>query len=122
MAPINNPKLTAFLAELRSSPDSNFLISHYHYLPAQEGVSGAPSQDLSPPLQAALAELGIKQLYSHQATALDALNAGKHILVATPTASGKTLIYNVPVIQSLLRNRAAAPSIFFRSRPWNRTS
>ena len=113
MAPINNPKLAKFLEELRSSPDSNFLISHYHYLPAQEGVSGAPSQDLSPPLQAALAELGIKQLYSHQATALDALNAGKHILVATPTASGKTLIYNVPVIQSLLEESSSRALYLF---------
>ena len=54
MAAGNNPKLAAFLAELRSSADSNFLVSHYHYLPTQEGINGFPSQSLPPQLQAAL--------------------------------------------------------------------
>jgi DEAD/DEAH box helicase domain-containing protein len=100
----NNPKLANFLSELRSAPDSNFSISHYHYLPAHDGIFLDPSQNLSPPLQTALENLGIKRLYSHQAKALDALQAGKHILVATPTASGKTLIYNVPVVRALVQD------------------
>ena len=104
MAAGNNPKLAAFLAELQSSPDSDFTVSHYHYLPAQDGVNRDPGRELPPDLRAALAHLGIRQLYSHQAKALDALNAGRHILVATPTASGKTLIYNVPVISALLQD------------------
>ena len=46
--------------------------------------------------------LGIPRLYSHQGEALAAIRAGKNLLVATPTASGKTLIYNLPVLESLL--------------------
>ena len=57
--------------------------------------------------------MGIKQFYSHQAKALDALEAGKHILVATPTASGKTLIYNVPVIKSLLQDPSSRALYLF---------
>ncbi len=103
MAAVNNPKLATFLSELRNSPESTSLISHYHYLPAQEGVFGTPSQALPAQIQSALTNLDIKRLYSHQANALDSLRAGKHILVATPTASGKTLIYNVPVVSALLQ-------------------
>ncbi len=103
MAAVKNPKLATFLAELRASPESNSLISHYHYLPAKEAVFGVPTQPLPPQLQAALTNLGIHRLYSHQAKALDILQAGKNILVATPTASGKTLIYNIPVVAALLQ-------------------
>jgi DEAD/DEAH box helicase domain-containing protein len=52
---------------------------------------------------------GVRQFYVHQAQAIDAIRQGKHVVVATSTASGKTLIYNVPVIERCLldwRSRA----------------
>ena len=122
MATGNNPKLAAFLAELRSSAGQRFSDQPLSLFAGPGRGERRPGPGASPRLQAALAHLGIRQLYSHQATALDALEAGRHILVATPTASGKTLIYNVPVISPSCRSRAAGPCIFFRSRPWNRTS
>jgi len=64
-------------------------------------------------LQAALRTLGITQLYAHQAQALDLLQDGRHILVATPTASGKTLIYNVPVVTALLQEQSARALYLF---------
>ncbi|MBM4287247.1 MAG: DEAD/DEAH box helicase [Deltaproteobacteria bacterium] len=103
MTTVNNPRLAAFLGKLRSSPETQAFISHYHYLPATEAVFGVPGQPLPPPLREALTRLGITRLYSHQAQALDSLQAGNHILVATPTASGKTLIYNIPVAAELLQ-------------------
>ncbi len=51
-----------------------------------------------------LAHLGIDRLYSHQIEALKALGQGKHIVTATPTASGKTLIYNIPVFEAVARD------------------
>ncbi len=45
---------------------------------------------------------GIRQLYTHQATALDTLHAGKNPVIVTPTASGKTLCYNLPVINAMI--------------------
>ncbi|HEV2029738.1 MAG TPA: DEAD/DEAH box helicase [Candidatus Dormibacteraeota bacterium] len=58
--------------------------------------------DLRPELVAALAGRGIERLYSHQAEAYEAVRKGRHLVVVTPTASGKTLCYNLPVLQRLL--------------------
>jgi len=60
--------------------------------------------DLRPELVAALANRGIERLYTHQAEAFAAVRNGRHLVVVTPTASGKTLCYNLPVLQRLLEN------------------
>lgn len=49
-----------------------------------------------------LKEMGFSKLYTHQQSAISAVDAGKHIVVSTPTASGKTLIYNLPVIRRIM--------------------
>src|SRR3989304_6846419 len=65
----------------------------------------APGQPLHPALQERLDALGVKSLYSHQAEALDLARSGANVMVATPSASGKTLCYNLPVAESLLAAR-----------------
>lgn len=55
-------------------------------------------------LSAVLEKSGISTLYSHQATAYQLIREGKNVVVVTPTASGKTLTYNLPIISSLLEN------------------
>jgi DEAD/DEAH box helicase domain-containing protein len=60
--------------------------------------------DLRPELVTALAGRGIQRLYSHQADAYRAVRQGRHLVVVTPTASGKTLCYNLPVLQRLLED------------------
>jgi DEAD/DEAH box helicase domain-containing protein len=60
--------------------------------------------DLTPGLVTALAGRGIQRLYSHQADAYRAVRQGRHLVVVTPTASGKTLCYNLPVLQRLLED------------------
>ena len=60
--------------------------------------------DLKPELAAALRSRGIDRLYSHQAEAYSAVRNGRHLVVVTPTASGKTLCYNLPVLQRLLED------------------
>jgi DEAD/DEAH box helicase domain-containing protein len=60
--------------------------------------------DLRPDLVTALAGRGIQRLYSHQADAYRAVRQGRHLVVVTPTASGKTLCYNLPVLQRLLED------------------
>jgi len=55
-------------------------------------------------LKAAYAGKGIRQLYSHQAAAADAVHSGKNIVVVTPTASGKTLCYNLPILNAILES------------------
>jgi DEAD/DEAH box helicase domain-containing protein len=55
-------------------------------------------------LRAAYSSKGIARPYSHQAQAAEAVHAGKNVVIVTPTASGKTLCYNLPVINAILEN------------------
>jgi DEAD/DEAH box helicase domain-containing protein len=59
-------------------------------------------------LTSALAEAyrtkGIRELYSHQANTAELVREGKNVVVVTPTASGKTLCYNLPVLNAVLEN------------------
>ncbi|MEJ2545070.1 MAG: DEAD/DEAH box helicase, partial [Calditrichaceae bacterium] len=59
---------------------------------------------LNPRIKGALQQKGIKQLYTHQLQTYEQVRAGKDIVVVTPTASGKTLSYNLPVFEELLEN------------------
>ncbi len=68
---------------------------------------------LLPELQQTLRALGIGQLYSHQAEAVRQVLKGRNILTATPTASGKSLIYNLPVFTELLQNPDAVALYIF---------
>src|ERR1700722_6285770 len=60
--------------------------------------------DLGPGLVRALGKRGIEQLYSHQAHAFGAAMRSQHFVVATPTASGKSLCFHLPVLETLSRN------------------
>ncbi|HEV2036633.1 MAG TPA: DEAD/DEAH box helicase [Candidatus Dormibacteraeota bacterium] len=75
-----------------------------HVIPAVAAKFAPLPADLRPELAAALAARGIDALYSHQADAYNAVRSGRHLVVVTPTASGKTLCYNLPVLQRLLEN------------------
>ena len=75
-----------------------------HVIPAAAAKFAPLPADLRPELAAALAARGIESLYSHQADAYKAVRNGRHLVVVTPTASGKTLCYNLPVLQRLLEN------------------
>ena len=76
-----------------------------HVIPEVSATFSSLPMDLRPELVAALARRGIERLYSHQAEAYAAVRkGGRHLVVVTPTASGKTLCYNLPVLQRLLEN------------------
>src|SRR5712692_428596 len=75
-----------------------------HVISASSADFAPLPPDLRPELAAALARRGIERLYSHQARAYEAVRNGRHLVVVTPTASGKTLCYNLPVLQRLLEN------------------
>src|SRR5438067_6680029 len=75
-----------------------------HTVQASSATFAPLPSDLRPELAAALARRGVERLYSHQAEAYAAVRSGRHLVVVTPTASGKTLCYNLPVLQRLLEN------------------
>ena len=69
---------------------------------AQPATLGSSVPPLSPVLWHALQQGGVERLYSHQAEAIELIRAGHDVVVATSTASGKSLIYNLPVVDDLL--------------------
>jgi DEAD/DEAH box helicase domain-containing protein len=72
------------------------------HIPASEGTFANFPPWMSPLLQKVLAKRGITQLYSHQARAVELVRQGRDVVLVTPTASGKTLCYNIPVLQRVL--------------------
>ena len=89
-----------FLAELKK----NSSVSGYHFIPACEPRFADLPQSLAPSLRSVLRERGIERLYSHQADAFRIAESGSNVAVVTPTASGKTLCYNLPVLQRIASN------------------
>ena len=71
---------------------------------------------LDPRLRRALASRGISQAYTHQAEAIEHALAGRHTVVVTPTASGKTLCYNAPVLHAILQDPAARALYLFPTK------
>ncbi|MDA2938074.1 DEAD/DEAH box helicase [Acidobacteria bacterium AH-259-A15] len=69
---------------------------------AQPGHFTDFPENLAASLKSALLKRGIRQLYTHQFEAYDLVKKGKHLVVVTPTASGKTLCYNLPVLNDLI--------------------
>ena len=80
-----------------ASRDSNgeVLTAVRHY-PAREAQWAEFPGWIHPELRAAYSAKGIRKLYTHQAAAMEAVHAGKNVVIVTPTASGKTLCYNCP--------------------------
>ncbi|MFI5052896.1 MAG: DEAD/DEAH box helicase [Acidimicrobiia bacterium] len=71
-------------------------------LPARPGRIGAPTAPLSPAVITSLQRRGVEELWTHQAAAIDALRARHNVVVATGTASGKSLCYQIPIVESIV--------------------
>jgi len=81
-------------------------------IPEQLGRYADLPPGLEPRLASAVAARGIARLYSHQAAAWESVTSGRHTVVVTPTASGKTLCYNLPVLQAVLQRGSRALYLF----------
>lgn len=84
--------------------------------PQPEGSTGRPGGATDPRLEQAFRKQGIDSLYSHQAEAISRAREGKNIVVVTPTASGKTLCYNIPVLESILAEPEARALYLFPTK------
>lgn len=90
-----------FVEHLKSLAFYQDQICHVEHIPAREARYRDLARPLSDSLQKALAGMGVTQLYTHQAQAITAVRAGHHVTITTSAASGKTLCYNVPVLEAL---------------------
>lgn len=88
---------------LKSDRAINNNIAHWKTFPPRDAVYTDPPEGLDLRLLNALRERGINQLYSHQHDAIKAAMNDQDLVVVTPTASGKTLCYNIPVLNKILK-------------------
>jgi len=93
-----------FLDEIMSYPNYRGQIAHIEDIPAKPAVYGDLEEPLPPQIQKMLAEQGVESLYSHQADAINAVRAGENVVVVTAAASGKTLCYNIPILEKALHD------------------
>ncbi|HEV2492867.1 MAG TPA: DEAD/DEAH box helicase [Terriglobia bacterium] len=86
------------------------------HLPAREARLEPFPTALAPPLVEILRQRGIESLYSHQACAFELAREGKNLVVVTPTASGKTFCYNLPILNTLVENPEARALYLFPTK------
>src|SRR5262245_38499920 len=96
------------------TPDE--VVTAVRRLPAVEAAYAAFPDGIDARLKAAFASRGIHQLYTHQAEAYAHVAAGRQVVVTTPTASGKTLCYNLPVLDRVLKNPSARALYLFPTK------
>ncbi|WP_319477417.1 DEAD/DEAH box helicase [Marispirochaeta aestuarii] len=94
----------AILRTLKADTDFMEQVVRWETIPAREGRYVDFPSDIDPRLREVLSRRGITRLYSHQGRTYDQVRRGRNVVVITPTASGKTLSYNLPVLQGLLEN------------------
>ncbi len=92
-----------YLNALKSSPKLGRQIVHHEVLAQDPAAFGKNRIDWPRVLENGLKKLGIEALYQHQVSATDAVRRGENVIVSTPTASGKSLIYNLPVFEQIMR-------------------
>ncbi|EGJ49639.1 DEAD/DEAH box helicase [Desulfocurvibacter africanus] len=97
-----NPTIHDFLASLAKDDPYGDQVVHHEILPERAESLAQTRRPWPRLVQGLLASRSISKLYSHQAMACDLVRAGRHVVVATPTASGKSLTYTLPVIEQSL--------------------
>ena len=92
----------AFLRHLETQPTYAGQIAHVEHIPSREATYTELDKPLSCELQDCLSKHGLLPLYAHQAEAVNKARQGKNVMVATSSASGKTLCYNIAALEALL--------------------
>ena len=101
---------------LKHNPDFASNVTHWQVMPARPAKYADYPEGFDPALRAVLESRGVKRLYSHQRRALDLAQAGKDFVVITPTASGKTMCYNLPVLSEILRDNESRALYLFPTK------
>ena len=108
--------LSEFVRALRDDPRFMENVTEWRVLPAREAKYAPFPQELDARIVQVLKARGIERLYTHQRQALDCALAGRDFVVVTPTASGKTLCYNLPVLNAILKDDAARALYLFPTK------
>jgi DEAD/DEAH box helicase domain-containing protein len=101
---------------VKSTPEIMSQVTYWHTIPPRDPAYDAFPPGIHPLLLAAMKDKGIDRLYTHQARSFREVLAGHHVVTVTPTASGKTLCYNLPVLQEILHNDNARALYLFPTK------
>ena len=108
--------LSDVLTVFRQDPAFMRCVTAWERIPARLARVAPWPAGLDPRLVAAARDRSIEQLYTHQAQAVEAVLAGEHVVLSTSTASGKTLAYNLPILNTLLNDPAACALYLFPTK------
>ncbi len=100
----------------RSTPEIADGITYWHTIPPRHPQLIDFPDEIHPLLRESLKDRGISRLYTHQAQSVAEVLRGNHVVTVTPTASGKTLCYNLPVLQGILQDASARALYLFPTK------
>ena len=101
---------------LKSRPDIAPNLAYIHHIKSTDGDYTDFPKNLDTRIVDSFKARGIEQLYSHQRECWDSIQKGENVVVVTPTASGKTLCYNMPVLQSVLNDPGSRALYLFPTK------
>ncbi|MFD0697125.1 DEAD/DEAH box helicase [Paenibacillus sp. GCM10027628] len=101
---------------IRKSPEIMSQVTYWHTIPPRDPKLAEFPAGLHEGIRAALGHKHIHRLFTHQADSFREVTNGNHVVTVTPTASGKTLCYNLPVLQKILENDASRALYLFPTK------
>lgn len=104
------------LSQLIEGLRTNENVINWHEVEPIEAKVRPMPESVDARIKAALSKRGIEQLYSHQHTAYETIRRGENVVAVTPTASGKTLCYNLPVLQAVAEDDASRALYLFPTK------
>lgn len=105
-----------WIEQLRLTPELMEQVTNWRTIPVREAKYADMPPGMHPSIRKSLADKGITQLYTHQHDAFIQVTSGHHVVTVTPTASGKTLCYNLPVLQAILEDDSARALYLFPTK------
>jgi DEAD/DEAH box helicase domain-containing protein len=108
--------LQELITDIKSNDDYKYNIAHWHTIDAKQASTVPFPENMDERIKKALLKRGIPGLYTHQASAFKAAVNGNSLVAVTPTASGKTFCYNLPVLQSILENEKSRALYIFPTK------
>ena len=113
---MNAMTIAEYISKLQNNPLFMDNVTSWRVMPAREARYGEFDASLDPRVISALAHKGIDRPYIHQSQAISAALNGESFVVVTPTASGKTLCYNVPVLDAIMKDEASRALYLFPTK------
>jgi DEAD/DEAH box helicase domain-containing protein len=110
---MNNNRMEEFINSIKECPELGKEVVFHKLFSEKEPSFAETEKSWSLEMDKIIKGNGISKLYSHQADAIDLVRSGNHVVVSTPTASGKSLIYNLPVIEEMLREPSSRALYLF---------